>query len=144
MWLFLGTLHAAFIFFVPLYAAQEGFLDEPGHVHSLWSVSITAFTCIIVVVNLKLAIHTVYWNYLHLISILGLSIGVYFVFILVYDHMRGPGGPGGAAGTAGTVAVLIQTWYYWGSILAVSCLVVSLDAGISFVQKIRTLPLVER
>lgn len=61
-WLANGYMHSLIIFFIPLYAADEGVMNSKGLNFDHWSFSITAFTCIILIVNLKLALNEKFWN----------------------------------------------------------------------------------
>ena len=62
-------------------------LDSAGLNNDFTCFSITSFSCIIVIVNLKLAITTRLWTFYHVLSILLLSVGLYLGFILVYDSI---------------------------------------------------------
>ncbi|OMJ92527.1 hypothetical protein SteCoe_4657 [Stentor coeruleus] len=86
-WVVFGVFHSAIIFFIPLYAGKRSLINSQGHELDYTCFSITSFSCIILVVNLKLSITTRLWNIYHLISILLLSIFLYLGFILIYDMM---------------------------------------------------------
>ena len=58
LWVANGFYHSLIVFFIPLYAAEEGILTESGLNHDLWGFSISSFSAIIIIVNLKLAINT--------------------------------------------------------------------------------------
>jgi phospholipid-translocating P-type ATPase (flippase) len=104
-WVVFGIFHSGIIFFIPLYAGQRSIINTQGYELDYTTFSITSFSCIIFVVNLKLAITTRLWNIYHLISILLLSIFLYLGFILVYDIM--------ASTLFGDSILVILTNYYF-------------------------------
>lgn len=128
LWVSNGILHSFIVFFIPLYAAAEGVLDEDGHNFDLWSFSITSFSCIIIIVNLKLAVNTKLWNKFHYICMFGLSIALYFIFILIYDILT-------YTSSFHTVYVLLGTYYYYFCIFATVFLVCIIDLGLTFAYK---------
>ena len=127
--IFNGFLHSFIVFFIPLYAAEEGIFTADGQVYDVWSFSITSFTSIIIIVNLKLAINTRLWNKFHYIAMFGLSIGVYIVYILIYDVLT-------YTSSFQTVYTLIGTHYFYFCILANVFFVCIIDVGLTLVNKI--------
>jgi phospholipid-translocating P-type ATPase (flippase) len=125
LWMYTGFLHSFIVFFVPFYAAEEGIFTENGLGYDIWSFSISSFTCIIIIVNLKLALNTRLWNVFHFIAIFGLSIAIYIVFILIYDLFT-------YTSSFRTVYTLIGTYYYYLSIICTIFLVCVLDLGLTF------------
>lgn len=81
-----GFLHSIAVFFIPLYSSIESYsINNDGHNFDMWGFSITSFSCIILIVNIKLALHTRYWNIYHILAILFTSVFPYFGYIFVYD-----------------------------------------------------------
>ncbi|OMJ89990.1 hypothetical protein SteCoe_7779 [Stentor coeruleus] len=129
LWIFNGILHAIIVFFIPLYASEEGIMDSDGRSYDQWSFSIASFSSIIIIVNLKLAINTKLWNKFHYICMFGLSILLYFVFILIYDAVT-------YTSSYRTVYTLLGTHYYYFCILANVFLVCAIDVAFTTVTKI--------
>ena len=128
LWIANGFFHSFIIFFIPLYAATEGSLNSKGHSHDLWGFSISSFSSIIIIVNIKIAINTMLWNKFHCICMFGLSIALYFVFILIYDVVT-------YTSSFLTVYTLIGTHYYYFCILANVSLVCVIDVAGTLVYK---------
>ena len=129
LWLFNGVLHAVIIFFIPLYAAEEGIMNEKGHNFDQWSFSIASFTSIILIVNFKLGLNTKLWNKFHFICMFGLSIVLYFVFILIYDAVT-------YTSSYHTVYALLDTHYYYFCIIANLFLVICIDGACTVMSKV--------
>jgi phospholipid-translocating P-type ATPase (flippase) len=128
LWTFNGIFHSFIVFFIPLYAASEGSLNSKGHGHDLWGFSISSFSSIIIIVNIKLAINTKLWNKFHYICMFGLSIALYFIFILIYDVVT-------YTSSFQTVYTLIGTHYYYFCIMANVALVCVIDVAGTLVYK---------
>jgi magnesium-transporting ATPase (P-type) len=129
LWLSNGVLHAVIIFFIPLYAAEEGIMNEDGHNFDQWSFSIASFTSIILIVNFKLGINTKLWNRFHFACMFGLSIVLYFVFILIYDVVT-------YTSSFHTVYALLNSHYYYFCIIANVFLVVCIDGACTVMTKV--------
>ncbi|OMJ82799.1 hypothetical protein SteCoe_16396 [Stentor coeruleus] len=128
LWVSNGIIHSFIVFFVPLYAACEGVMDEDGHSYDLWSFSIASFSSIIIIVNLKLAVNTKLWNKFHYACMFGFSIALYFIFILIYDVLT-------YTSSFHTVYMILGTHYYYFCILANISLVCIVDLGLTFAYK---------
>ena len=128
LWILNGTFHSCIIFFIPLYASEEGIITANGHTFDQWSFSIASFSSIIFIVNIKLALNTKLWNYIYLFAMLGTSIILYFVFILIYDVTT-------YTSSFRTVLFVIGTQYYYFSILSTVSLVCVLDVALTIMAK---------
>ena len=128
LWLFNGILHAIIIFFIPLYASVEGIFNQDGHNFDHWSFSIASFSSIIIIVNMKIGINTKLWNKFHFICMFGLSIVLYFVFILIYDAVT-------YTPSYHTVLALLASHYYYFCILATVFLVTCIDVALTILTK---------
>ena len=129
IWIFTGTAHSCIVFFIPFYAAEEGIISGNGHNYDQWSFSIASFTAIIIIVNLKLALNTKLWNRFHYVCMFALSIGLYFVFILIYDAVT-------YTPSYHTVYTLLGTHYYYFCVIATVLLVCVVDLPLTFIGKI--------
>ena len=87
-WWITGFIHAAFAFTVPIVGFNSGIMDSEGYSNDIWSLSITSFTCVILMVTLKLCLNTRLWNVFIVISIFIISILAYFGFMIVYDSFQ--------------------------------------------------------
>ena len=122
-----GILHSVAIFFIPLYVFEESnILDSDGHNSDMWSFSITAFTCILLTVNSKLFLASRYWNWFNFLCMFGLSIGLYFAFIFIYDRMT-------STPALYTLWMLCSSAKYWLCIIVVLGLVAVMDGFAHFI-----------
>eukprot|EP01017_Pseudomicrothorax_dubius_P049053 TRINITY_DN9054_c0_g1_i2.p1 TRINITY_DN9054_c0_g1~~TRINITY_DN9054_c0_g1_i2.p1 ORF type:complete len:531 (+),score=99.30 TRINITY_DN9054_c0_g1_i2:502-2094(+) len=78
-WVIQGLLHGAFIYFGSTYIFQTVILTRDGYNGDMWVYSITLYTCVVLVVSLKLALHTKYWTTMSLASFV-VTIGFYYVY----------------------------------------------------------------
>lgn len=122
-----GFLHSFAIFFIPLYIFEENkIMDADGHNSDMWAFSITAFSCILLTVNMKLILASRYWNWFNIVCTLGLSIGLYFAFIFVYDRMT-------TTPALYTLWMLCSSAKYWLTIALVLGLVAVIDGFAHFI-----------
>jgi phospholipid-transporting ATPase len=126
--LFTGLIHSTIIFFIPLYTAQNGILKSNGRNQDFWSVSITSFTCIILIVDLKLAVSTRLWNKIHFFTITCLSLVLYFAFIFFYDQYS-------PLPSRFTLQELASSAYFYLNIIVTVSLVLSLDIAAGFFRR---------
>lgn len=86
-WIVQGWFHGILVFIICIYSHIKNVITESGFTSDLWSFSITMFSCIILMVDLKLALYTHSWTYLMGIS-LGLgSIVIYFIYVWIADQI---------------------------------------------------------
>jgi phospholipid-transporting ATPase len=57
-WILNAIFHSFIIFIIPTLAFEHNLLNSNGQVSDLWSMGTIIYTCVILVVNLKLAIET--------------------------------------------------------------------------------------
>ena len=131
-WVAVGVWHSLIAFFIPFSAATNEAINSEGHAFDLWAFSITSFTVIIFLVNLKLVFHTKLWNVFHFVSIIGLSLLLYLLFILTYDLYT-------ATPMYSTLYHLLGTGYFYASIIVCVFLVVLLD-GTAYLLRILVWP----
>lgn len=128
IWIVDGFLHSFLVFFIPFYASDNGILTGNGLNHDMWSFSITSFSCVILIVNLKLSLHTRHWTYYSLFTISILSICLYFGFILIYDRMTD-------YPDYLSIFQILESPFFYLTIYATLCIVISLDGGIYFFRR---------
>lgn len=129
LWGFYGIFHSALIFFIPLFAAQRSIMNKSGWNSDFTFFSITSFTCIIFVVNLKLSLTTRLWNIYHAISMILLSIMLYFGFIFIYDVIA-------STIFASSILVVMRSFYFYICILVTVSWVLVFDGAMLMLQKI--------
>ena len=128
-WYAVGVLHSCLVFFLPLYAVQEGIIDGDGHNSDFWIFSITSFTCVIFLVNLKLVICTRVWNKMHVICITVSSIGLYLLFIVIYDLVS-------PTASRGSILQIFSSPYFYTILIAVLIISFAFDGGIYMLRRI--------
>ncbi len=85
-WILMGVGHALVVFIVPLFIFQENILNRDADNSDLWSFSVTSFTCVIMIVTLKLMINSKYMTWINLVSIFFLSLGIYFIYVWASNY----------------------------------------------------------
>jgi len=121
-WIANGIFHSIIIFFIPLCVYGESdILKHNGLSADFWCVSITSFCCIVFVVNLKFVFVCRLWNVFHIVTVLFISIAVYWAFIWVYDAIT-------FANNRHTLEMLMGTAPFWLCILVCSGLSIVTDA----------------
>ncbi|CAG9323285.1 unnamed protein product [Blepharisma stoltei] len=128
-WLLNGILHSVIVFFIPLYAAEEGIMNKKGYNYDHWGFSIMSFTSIILIVNLKLGLNTKYWNWVHYLAIGITSILAYLLFIVIYD-------PFTSTPSNMTLYQMFATQYFYIGIITTTLFVVVLDGGYQLARRI--------
>ena len=86
-WIFQGMVYGIAMFWVILTCLDDQSMNSDGQMVDLWYISITVYTCIILIVDLKLALHTKTWTWINWFSILFLSIGIYVAFVYFGDQL---------------------------------------------------------
>jgi phospholipid-transporting ATPase len=129
IWLLTGVLHSVLVFFIPLYAVQAGIIDVSGHNADFWVFSITSFTCIVFLVNVRIALYSRVWTGLHVVSIVVLSIVLYLMFMIVYDFSS-------PTPSRGSVFQIFSTPYFYVILLAILMISLVFDAGLLVARKV--------
>jgi len=84
-WMMHGLLQSVVLFFLPLsiwgVSSSNG---NTGRQDGFIPMGIVVYTCVVIVVNLKIAFHMQSWTWLHHFS-LWISIGVYFACMIVFS-----------------------------------------------------------
>ena len=57
-WVGLGVLHSVIIFYGSIYWFDDGIVNEDGRSFGVWGLGTIAYTVVIMVVNIKIAIET--------------------------------------------------------------------------------------
>jgi phospholipid-translocating P-type ATPase (flippase) len=128
-WVFYGIFHSVLIFFLPLYASKNFILNSGGKNIDFTCFSITSFTCIIFIVNLKLSLNTRLWNIYHWICLMLLSIFLYFGFILTYDVFA-------TSVFYDSIFFILASSYFYLCIFVTACWVLVLDGAWSITKTV--------
>jgi phospholipid-transporting ATPase len=128
LWILKGFFHAVLVFFIPFSALGSHVIQSDGRTSDFWVSSITSFTAVIFIVTVNLCVTVRFWTVWHGTSIVLLSLGLYFGFILLYDRL--PVSSGGVIKnlTASPLPFLV--------ILVCICLSFCVDVAIFLVQKV--------
>ena len=88
-WSILGIFHAAVVFFVPCIAFQtSGTISKNGIADDIWILSLSSFTSIIWVVNLKLFVLSRSVIFLQVLNCAILSFGIYFGYMVYSNYIE--------------------------------------------------------
>lgn len=87
VWVFTGVVHSLIIFILPYYIFLGTISRGDGQTSDLWIFSITSFTSIIFIVNLKLMVQMKYFTRQNFVAIIVLSIGIYYAFMWVCNYL---------------------------------------------------------
>jgi phospholipid-translocating ATPase len=82
-----GLLNGLFIFLIHYFTMNEIILNSSGYNGDFWIFSISMFTSIVFIANMKLAIITQNWTILNWIALLGTSLATYFIYIWISDNL---------------------------------------------------------
>lgn len=85
-WVGIGLWNSVVIFFGVILWFEYGIIEANGTSHGMWALGITAFSVVVIVTNLKVAVETNYWTILTFVTVGG-SILVWFIFSLIYSSM---------------------------------------------------------
>jgi len=78
-WVFTGLIHSLIIFVLPYYCITESnILTQDGLNGDLTSLSITCFTAVIIVVDIKITMVTRVFNHFHWVCTIILSFAAYY------------------------------------------------------------------
>ena len=121
-WVLNGIFHSALVFFIPIYVSGKEVMNSEGMEIDFVFFSITSFTCIILLVNLKLALWTKYWTIFHFVGIVLFSFLLYVAMVLLYDLLSE------GVFTSSIYGVLWSAQFYF-TVLLVVCAFFVTDGG---------------
>ncbi|KAJ6242785.1 putative phospholipid-transporting atpase [Anaeramoeba flamelloides] len=81
VWIIEGLYHACVMFFIPLLVMGTNIARSDGKPTSFWVYGLIIYTFVVFVVNLKVAIETTYWTWMHHFTIWG---SIIFWFLLIF------------------------------------------------------------
>lgn len=88
LWLASSLVTGTVIFFVGYAAAQSWIINRHGEDLDLWFLSITVYTVVIFVVDVKILFFTRYFTWYSIVSIFVFSLGIYFLYFLLADFIK--------------------------------------------------------
>ena len=80
-WIILALIHALLIFMINVYSIHFDVISE-GRSTDMWFFSISMYTSIILVVDVKIAMSTQYWTWIYALTFLVTSIVPYIIFLV--------------------------------------------------------------
>jgi len=93
MHLMFGLIQSLAVFGIPQAAFWSSAIDSTGQNMDLFTPGIAVYTCVVIVVNLKLALAMRSWTWLHHVAVWG-SIVVYFFVMIILNASSVFGGSG--------------------------------------------------
>lgn len=126
------------LFFFYLYALKTNMLSSNGYNTDLWSFSVSYFTGIMIVVELKIAMHTRYWVELSWLFLLPFSICLYVLYFFVSNWIF-------LGYVQGVAMMLIYSFTFFGTCILGIGLMFVIDLTILLIERSgRTWELVDR
>ena len=109
-WVMWAIFQSIILFGLNFLVFEDVVLNKEGYTGDLWTFSITYFTTIILLVDLKLAINTTYWICLNWIALIPLSFCLYFAYFFVSNYLS-------STWAYMTPINLITVMHFYGSVL---------------------------
>lgn len=69
------------------FALENNAINKRGQMSGMWVYSISIYTTIILVVDLKIALHTKYWTILSICVLLGTSLLIYIAYVFISSQI---------------------------------------------------------
>ena len=83
VWFSFGLFHGLTVFLIPLYVSYKDVITFNGYTEDLWFVSVTSFTSIIIIVNMRLFLFQKYHTLANFLFLFICSFGLYFAYIWI-------------------------------------------------------------
>lgn len=128
-WVLTGIFHSVIVFFLPLYVCSKNVTGHRGQQTDYVFFSTTSFTCIILVVTLKLSITTRFWTWYHMVGLTIFSLFLYVSFILVYDILT-------PSIFAGSIYYVLSSGEFYLIIFSCICLILTTDTAVNIYYKL--------
>eukprot|EP00742_Colponemidia_sp_Colp-10_P004432 GILJ01004732.1.p1 GENE.GILJ01004732.1~~GILJ01004732.1.p1 ORF type:complete len:1202 (-),score=174.20 GILJ01004732.1:68-3673(-) len=86
-WFIFGVYHSLVVFLVPMFVFTNPALSSSGYTVGLWDFSLTVYSCVVLVVTLKLALDTEYWTWVTHVAVWVLTFPViFYAFAFIYEQ----------------------------------------------------------
>lgn len=82
-----AVYHSFLVFILTVLIYDNGVIRSNGTSIDLWSMGTTMYTCIVIIVTLKLALEARYWTKIFLVA-LGISMALWLLWLLVYSTIN--------------------------------------------------------
>lgn len=105
-WISIGIVFGVMLYLLTIYSVCNTTINPDGHTADIWFVSILNYTAVVLVVDLKLGMHTKTWTWLNWISIIVLSVLIYLSFTFVGEYLP-------FFNSNHTVMTLYKTWHFF-------------------------------
>lgn len=87
-WIFSAFFHSVLIFLACVWGFRYCALGNNGLNSDMWSLSITIFTLVVIVVNIRLGLYTKNWTLIFIFSLFYLSLVPYFAYVFVSNSIE--------------------------------------------------------
>lgn len=79
-------VHGAIIYYFNLAVFKKNVFNANGYTAGLWPFSLSIFTAVIFIVNIRLGIFTKFWNVCNVVAIFLTSFVAYFIYMIISDY----------------------------------------------------------
>ncbi|CAD8148969.1 unnamed protein product [Paramecium pentaurelia] len=84
-----GFIHGLLVYFISYACFDTELVNLNGQNAGFATLSITAYTAIIFIVDIKIAIYTKFWTFINIITLLLFSIGIYIAYFFISHYFKG-------------------------------------------------------
>ncbi|CAK84558.1 unnamed protein product (macronuclear) [Paramecium tetraurelia] len=128
LWAFNGLVHGMIIFFFILWILDYEIVEDNGFPGGLAAFSLTVYSSIILIADLKIAIHTKYWTWFNFICITFLSVLLYIIYVIISQFWPG-------TLMEYTPFTMVGTPHFWLSIILIGGIIGGMEAIIAQLQR---------
>jgi phospholipid-transporting ATPase len=118
IWMGVAVIHSAILFWFPMMTFGEGIAWANGRNGDYLVVGNTVYSFVVITVCLKGLLEMNSWSFLSHVSIWG-SIGLWFIFLVVYSYFYQLGIPPTPANMVGAATMMYGTPQFWLGLLLV-------------------------
>lgn len=87
LWIIKGVMTAVIVFYLCLNLSESFMINSEGQNMNLWFFSITIYTVVIMVVDLKILFFTRFFSWISFASVLVFSLGIYIAYIFISNQI---------------------------------------------------------
>ncbi|CAD8102056.1 unnamed protein product [Paramecium sonneborni] len=128
LWAFTGLVHGMIIYFFILWILDYEIVEDNGFPGGLAAFSLTVYSSIILIADLKIAIHTKYWTWFNFVCITFLSILLYIIYVIISQFWPG-------TLMEYTPFTMVGTPHFWLSMILIGGIIGGLEAIIAQLQR---------
>eukprot|EP00828_Plagiopyla_frontata_P016398 TRINITY_DN2157_c0_g3_i2.p1 TRINITY_DN2157_c0_g3~~TRINITY_DN2157_c0_g3_i2.p1 ORF type:complete len:317 (+),score=33.80 TRINITY_DN2157_c0_g3_i2:620-1570(+) len=127
-WVIEGVIISLMLFVINYYIFVNGIATSEGYTTQFWGFGITLFTSTIIIVDLKIALHTKYWWWFNWVCILPCSFGIFLFYLIISNYLT-------SLGNVQQIPIqLLQTLQYYASVLLCTLLVFAINLTQNFLM----------